>query len=624
MNQEQINSGENKSSNSVASVHSLQASSNQIPNWFWALLCLPILMTYLIYQKAIDFDFVNWDDPLYIQYNPYIREFSLSSIIWLLTHYYAGFWTPLTMISLSFDYLIGGLNPQVYHFHNIALHCINTALVYILSYRILTLAEDKSSNGRIIERPITKLFSAFMVAILFGLHPIHVESVAWATERKDLLYGLFFLASIITYISYNAQSPRRSWKYYLCLLFFFLSTASKPMSVTLPFVLILLDYWPLRRIHTHLKYVFVEKMPFFAIVVLSSALAVISQYQAGTLAGFGNLSLSFRIMNAFHSIIFYLWKMILPFGLTTLYPVVYSRTYSVEYIGSAILVAAICYFVYKSRNKYPSLLTAWLYYMITLAPVLGIIQVGHQSAADRFTYLPSLGPFLIIAVFMIRVFHKRQSILFVALSVIMFFLGYRTNKQVNVWQNSITLWENTLKTIPRNSTVAYTNLADAYKTGGRLMDALREFERAILIGPPTTYPHDGRGEILLSNGMVDDSIREFVAAISIDPNNNSPYCHLALAYKQKGLYTDALNSVKKAIQIDPYYSEAHNILGVIYNDLGRYNDSIKSFQRAMSLEPYHYNPTYLRNLVETCNKSVLVNKCGKRRNYLRNIHQQLE
>lgn len=562
------------------------------PKMFWALMALCFLLTFIVYLPSLDNGFVNWDDPYYVQYNPLIRSLDLDSILGFFTKTHAFVWIPFTLLSLAVDYQIGGLDPQIYHMHNLLLHCLNTVLVYLLGYTIVLLTKPININNIKINHPRFSMIVASISAIIFGLHPLHVESVAWITERKDVLYAFFFLLSVHFYLLYAMRANSR-WCYYASLGMMLASLFSKSSAVTLPFVLLLLDYWPLNRYRSNPGSIWLEKIPFFAISILGSLAAVFFQ---GLISHPINLPMAFRVMNAFHSLVFYLYKFAYPIDLATLYPIVYSKTFSPEYVLSTLVALAALYAVYDFRKFIPFLFVASLYYLVTLSPSLGILHhAGSQAAADRFMYMPSLGFTLLIAYVMCR-FLIRWRLLFLVITLgVLCSLGYKTRLQIHTWRNSTALWEHTLKVVPDNSKIAFINLADAYKEEGRLEDAFREFKRASLMSPPTSYPHDGMGEILLVEGSIDESVVEFNNAISIDPWNYSPYCNLASALSRKCMLPEALDAIQNSIRLEPGYSVAYNTLGIINVGLGRFDDAVSSFTKALILEPHAYHPAYLRN-----------------------------
>ncbi len=515
----------------------------------WKFVLFLIFPVFLFYLPVLNNDFVNWDDQQTIIDNTHIRSLNFSSIHWMLTTNLASYWIPLTWLSLAFDFFIGGMNPKIFHFTNLFLHVLNSGLVFFVCLRILNFARKsreaiENKAGVSFEIPV-----AFLTAILFGLHPIHVESVAWATERKDVLYSFFYLLSLLFYVKYSPSGGLKGSRFYACLGFFFLALMSKPMAVTLPLIFLTLDWWPLRRFQDNFFKVLIEKTPFF-VVALLVGLATLTLHPEGIVIT-ENFSMAFRIMNAFRSLVFYLWKMILPLNLVPLYPVPQLKD-GAYYMGNylsiflIILVSGACYYF---RKKAPYLTVAWLFYLVTLAPVLGILQVGVQAAADRYTYISSLGFFLPFSAWAVALTRNRRMLLAIFSVILIGTLGFATVGQIGVWKNSQTLWENVIKVYPDDSQIAHKNLATAYQLSGRLDDALREYEKAILIPPPMASAHSGRGTILFEKGRKDEAIQEFKYAISLEPNYLSPRRNLAVCYERMGMHDAAVAEMQTADKI---------------------------------------------------------------------------
>ncbi|MDP2689108.1 MAG: hypothetical protein Q8P48_03235, partial [Deltaproteobacteria bacterium] len=356
-----------------------------------------VVVAFLIYLPSVGNGFVNWDDQAYVYENPYIRSLDIS---WLLTAEVMGNWHPLTMLSYAADYALWGLDPRGYHLVNTVLHSLNTGLAALFAFLFFRAA----SGGKREADGLTKrsaLFAAVIAALIFGLHPQRVESVAWVSERKDVLSGFFFLLSLIFYLRYAAP-PRNGWavSYAASLIFFVLAVMSKPMAITLPVALLVFDIYPLNRLSgmKKIRKAVIEKIPFFAVSVAAAYLAVWAQRSGGALAPLAPYPLGSRLMVAGKAVVFYLYKMALPFGLAPFYPrEARPSFFSYEYAGAFVVVALIsifCIWAFKKNRIFAAL---WLYYLVTLSPVIGIIQVGSQAAADRYTYLPSLGPALLVA-----------------------------------------------------------------------------------------------------------------------------------------------------------------------------------------------------------------------------------
>ena len=556
---------------------------------FWIIPFLLFLGVLLAYLPVLENGFVNWDDPEAIQDNLFIRSFRFSCLKWMFTAFHTGNWIPLTWLSFALDYRLGGLNPKVYHLDNVLLHGLNTVLVFFLCFKVLNLAWQKADPTVQSLSKGQSVTASLLAALLFGLHPLHVESVAWATERKDVLCAFFFLASLLAYLN----SKRNG-----CLLFFVLALLAKPMAITLPLVLLILDYWPLGRLSAGAKEALREKIPFFFLSLLSAVVTVMAQGSANAFSSQASFSLVFRIMNALHSLFFYIWKMLVPGNLLPFYPLLAaSGTFSWVNLASALFVAGISWACYHFRRTQPYLAAAWGYYVLTLVPVLGVLQVGGQSAADRYTYLPCLGLSLLFGAWAAVSLGKNKvgSILFCAL--VAAGLGFRTWQQIGLWKDSITLWENTEAAYPGVSQVIHSNLANAYKAAGRLDDAIAQYDQAIAIGPPHAYPHDGKGTALFDKGLPEEAVQEFEAAIELDPRYASARRNLWFADEKLGRHKEAFDQIQKAVEIDPNFAEGWNSLGISYGEQGNFGESEKAFGKALALDPG--NSKYLVNLATT-------------------------
>jgi hypothetical protein len=570
-------------------------SSN--PSGGWSLsplvfLGVSLTLVFLVYLPLFQNDFVNWDDSVYIRENPHLVHLNLSEIRWMATTFYTGNWIPLAWFSLALDYRLGGLNAEVFHMGNLLLHGFNCALVFLLSLRILRL----SNKGKEEER----FLSAFWVSLLFGIHPLHVESVAWASERKDLLCGFFYLTSLWFYLGYLGEETRKKGKLILCFGSFCLALLSKSMAVTLPLVLLLLDDWPSGRLRREPQRALAEKIPFGVASILVGGVTVLFQSRVGTLSNLTELPISFRVMNAFHSLVFYLEKLGYPVNLAAFYPIVLNKTFSFEYGACLFTVGFITSMTLIYRRKFPFLMTAWFYFCITLLPVLGILQVGSQSAADRYSYLPSLGPLLLLSVLMVNLGGRWKKALGCVLVCGSVLLGVQTYRQIGLWKDSMTLWENVLKVNPKNSPYAYNNLGAALEDAGRRADALKLYNYTLLKAPQSTYPHNGVGNVLRAEGSYEESIRELRVSVSLDPQYDIPHNSLALDFEREGQFPQALQEAHEALRINPSYAEAYNSLGKIWADLGDIRQSQKAFRRAIYLDPQ--NPKYPRDFRESCLK----------------------
>ena len=360
----------------------------------WACALLLVLAVAFFYLPVLKNDFVNWDDKDTITDNLQIRRLDGNSLRWMFTTFATGNWMPLTWLSFALNYQVNGLDPRVFHATNVFFHALNTLLVFLVCLRLMKHLPEKKGGPALSNAKTFGLPISFMTALLFGLHPIHVESVAWATERKDVLYAFFYLGALWVYLGKPFSFELKGFKHWACLGLYLLALMSKPMAITLPFIFLILDGWPLGRWGLGYAKLIKEKVVFFAVALGAVLVTMASHAKALSYAKSGVEF--YWVMNSFRSLVFYLVKMAWPQGLTTYYPFPPSLSgfYLFENFCAAALVILVFYLLFHYNRKAPYLLAAWLYYVVVLLPVVGIIQTGSQAAADRYTYLSSLGFFL--------------------------------------------------------------------------------------------------------------------------------------------------------------------------------------------------------------------------------------
>jgi hypothetical protein len=486
----------------------MKKRENRVKYYVAALLSL---ITFLVYLPALQNEFVLWDDNRYIYENPHIRSFNLDFFRWAFFDFYAANWHPLTWISHAVDYAVWGLNAWGHHLTSIILHGANTFLVVVTVIKLFEMLKRRATDdGQLADRLSDRsvFLTAGVTGLLFGLHPLHVESVAWVSERKDLLCALFFLLSIITYIKYagvicdgmlphNFSSRFFDRRYLLTAGFFVLALLSKPMAVSLPFVLLVLDWFPFRRISSWKTFgdAFVEKLPFLSLSLFSSVVTVFAQKSSNALAPIKEIGLSTRVLVAAKSIIVYLWKMILPLNLIPLYP--YQKNISVispQYLLALIGVIGITITCMAMIKKSKLWLAVWIYYIVTLIPVLGIVQVGNQSMADRYTYLPSLGPFIVFGLALVWVLERidsptrrRMILKTISMTIVLsafICMSYLTFKQIAIWRSSMDLWNYVIKKEPETAR-AYAIRGIVFDDRGQLDRAIEDYTKALALEPWT-------------------------------------------------------------------------------------------------------------------------------------------
>ncbi|MGC1455230.1 MAG: tetratricopeptide repeat protein [Nitrospirota bacterium] len=565
----------------------------------------------LVYLPALNLGFVNyWDDDKYVYDNPHILTLTGSFFKWAFTTIEAGGnWHPLTWLSLGIDRYLWGTGPMGFHATNILLHSLNTVLVTILA--ALLIAAGKNTVPGVVEgRSISDrgmMITAAVTGILFGFHPIHVESVAWISERKDVLYAFFFLTGILAYMRYAwsrqngiAAEPfyrGRSFRLYsLTLLLFVLSLLSKPMAVTFPAVLLILDWHPLRRFEPgeRRSSVLLEKLPFFALSVAFSIVTMAGQ----TLQTLKKLPLMDRLLNGIHSLIMYLWNILIPLNLLPYYPYPsdispLSRNYLPALLIAAC-IAASCFWLYKMKRG-RTWIAAWGYYLVTLLPVLGFIQVGTQSMADRYAYLPSLGPFLLTGLGLALVVDNKsespsESLTFrysalIVLGILALSLSSLTVRQIGIWKDGITFWNYIIEKEPSRVEAAYINRGTIYLDRGQLEDALRDYNIALTINPELIVGYSNRAQVYIRLNKHTNAMNDLTTALTINPRYVLGYVYRSMMYNWYGDHDKALADLTAAVTIKPDFVSGYYHRGNTNLLIGQYDKAIADFSKALSLAP---------------------------------------
>ncbi|MEK6758544.1 MAG: tetratricopeptide repeat protein [Deltaproteobacteria bacterium] len=526
------------------------ASHKNGPIYGWYVLAAAIIsavVTLLVYIPALANGFVSFDDWDYITQNPFIRRLGSAFFQSVFTQPHNYNWHPLTMLSYGIDYALWGLDPFWYHLENVLFHSANTLLAGLLGARLVKSYLDRRGKKA---DPINLLFAALVTALLFGLHPIHVESVAWISERKDVLFTFFFLLSLLSYLSY-ARAREAKVIYYLASLFFFgLSIMSKPMAVTLPLILIIIDYCPLERRVAPIRSL-IEKTPFLALSALSGLLTIWAQSAGGAITSLETYPFSIRLLVALRGYAFYLYKLIVPTGLVPLYPYPENASlFGFEYLGPIALIIIITAVCIATFRRYRFLSAAWAFYLITLLPVIGIVQVGSQSAADRYMYISSVAPFLMLGILAGYIasrppFKKRAYIVGGVTVILATVLSVMTVRQIRVWKDPVTMWSHVIKVYP-DSHLARYNLGGVYKTYGEFDKAIIYFTEALAIKPGFSEALNNRGAAYIMTGDNQRAVADITKAIDAEPRNAEAHYNRAIALENLGLQDDAIASYKEA------------------------------------------------------------------------------
>jgi protein O-mannosyl-transferase len=577
-----------------------------------------ILSTLLVFWQVRHFDFVNYDDKVYIYENPHVLNgLTRSGVTWAFTSCYLGYWQPLTWLSLMVDCQLFGALPGRIHLVNLFLHIANTLLLFW-----------------VLKKMTGSLWSSAFVAAAFALHPMHVESVAWIAERKDVLSTFFLLLTLAAYTGYT-KSPT-IYRYMASLVLFAFGLMAKPILVTVPFLLLLLDYWPLNRFtaeHAELLaesrfgeaetaekknkinsawsprpsavfavrlpgWLIIEKIPFLVLSVVSSIITFLTQKAGGVIFDTKTVPLTDRAGNAFLSYARYIGKLFVPQNLAVFYPFDAGSFVFWQVAMSIVLLIVISVLVIRFGRNRKFLPVGWFWFIGTLVPVIGLVTFTGSSYADRFTYIPYIGLFIMLAWGLpellsgcpplgetsLKAGRYRKIVLGLVMIMVLATLGIRAHQQVGFWKNSITLFSRAIE-VTQNNVVAHNELGNAYLSLGRCQEAAEVYKQAIKIKPDNAKAYNNLGVAYFSIGSYQDAAEAYKQATKIKPDYAEAYNNLGAAYFNMDSFQDALESCRQAIKIKPYFAQAYYNLGVIYDKLGRWQDSIEAYKQAIKIRP---------------------------------------
>jgi type IV pilus biogenesis/stability protein PilW len=541
-----------------------------------AVCGLLLLAVVLVFGQTVEFGFVNYDDNDYVYDNPHLAHgLSAGGIVWALTTNYVYNWHPLTWLSYLADYQLSGLAPWECHLMNVLLHAAAVIVLFL-----------------VLRRMTGDLWPSAFVAAVFAIHPLRVESVAWIAERKDVLSGLFFMLTLAAYVGY-VRRPFSLARYLAVLALFALGLMAKPMLVTLPFVLLLLDYWPLGRKSLGWWRLVVEKLPLLALSVVSCRVTFVAQTLAIKPLDF--IPFSSRIGNALVSYAVYVRQFFYPVGLAVFYPHAVSRLPSWQIAGALLLLAGVSVGAVAWRRKCPYLLVGWCWYLGMLVPAIGLVQVGSQSMADRYTYLPQIGLAIALAwgaKCSLGSWPYRTWLWGILAALAVTVLIGCARWQTSYWRDSETLWTRDLECAPP-SEIAYVNLGAALEKQGRLDEAIARYRAALGINPRYTEAYTNLGIALTAEGKEDEAIVEYQKALDISPDYAHARYNLGLAYYNQGRWDDAIAQFRWALRLNPDHADSHNNLGNALTRQGKLDQAIEEYRRAVDVKPNyaraHYN-----------------------------------
>lgn len=571
------------------------------------LRILPFILigAFLVFSPALSNEFVNWDDYAYIVDNTIIKDLSIDNILHIFnfnTHV-VGNYHPLTVLSYAIEYQLAGVKPFLYHLDNMLLHLLN---IFLLSVLVWKLTKHQ--------------YAVIIAACLFAIHPMRVESVVWAAERKDVLYTFFFFLSLLFYIRFLLSPNQKTGNYLLCLLFFLLSVLSKGQAVVLPLVLILLDYWFSDKITTKNL---VRIIPFFILAIAFGLLATNAQSSSLTAERLIHYEFYDRIFFASYNLLAYPFKFLFPYQLACFYGYPLKSDMFYYYLCLPAVLIIFSYVLYKFR-KNKLVIFSTLFFLFTVFIVIQLLPIGNAIMADRYSYIPYVGFFILVGELLNRLIIKRPKLKNIILTIItlqLIVFGYFSFNQARTWKNSESLWKQALKVNPRepvalnnlgayfyekgNSAAsiplflkciensenylevykAYSNLGGAYKNANKPDSALMAYDKSIELQPAFTDAVFGKGLVLTDMKQFDKAVNIFTELIKTDPNNERNYYSRAIAYRNMNNIDEAIKDYQNAIRINPQYADAYTNLGNIYFNLQNLPLAIDNYTKSLKIRP---------------------------------------
>ena len=539
-----------------------------------------IIITLAVYWQVGEHEFLNFDDNDYVTTNSHVSSgITASNVVWAFTSVHSSNWHPITWLSHMLDAQLFGMNPRGHHLMNIIIHAMSAVLLLLLFHRL---------TGSI--------WQSSFVAALFALHPLHVESVAWVAERKDVLSAFFGFLTLLLYSIY--VGGKKPTAYLLALFSFVLGLMSKSMLVTLPFVMLLLDFWPLNRCCLKkddyeenqsvscLPGLIIEKIPFFVCSLLSSAVTIYAQHKGEAIRTLDLIPFQLRIENAVIAYVKYIVLTFWPHDLAILYPL--PASYPLwEFIVSLIILTLISTAAIWYRRIYPFLTAGWLWFVITLLPVIGLIQVGNQSMADRYIYIPHIGLFIMAAwgvPILTKRWQYRQYLLGLSASLLISVAAICSWKQVGYWRNDFSLFRHTIQ-VTEGNCVAHNVLGVALDNSGDLDGAIREYQDALATNPHYFEAHNNLGFALAKKGYFDAAIREYQEALTVNATSFEAHFNLGNALANKGEWDDAIKEYQEALKKKPDEPDVLNNMGIAQASGGNFDAAINEYRRALAIRP---------------------------------------
>lgn len=578
----------------------------------WLPPAIVAMITFVAFLPVLGNGFINYDDIDNLLENQNYRGMGWTELRWMFTTFHLSLYRPLTWLTLALDYFLWGMNPVGYHLTSLLFHTANAVLFYFVSLRLLRLALPEAALSAELPLRVAAGFSA----LFFSLHPLRVEAVAWASARNDVVSALFLLSTILCYLHAvkDVETNSRYWRWMMVTwVVYCLSLLAKPIGMTLPVILLVLDIYPLKRLggragqwfQSETRRIWWEKVPFLVLSLAAGVLALLAKQASQAMHGFEKFNLAYRSAQAFYGLVFYLRKTVMPFGLSPLYQLpVNPDPWDWPFVlsGCFVLITSVVLFV--ARHRWPAELASWVCYAALLSPVLGFAQFGPQMAADRYSYLSCLawavlaggGAFYAWELRMSGGISGRTFVLakWLALALLMA-LGALTWRQVQFWHDSERLWKHALAIDPRSS-FAYNNLAAAMDKEGRRREAIEYYRKAVEFDPEFVHGHFNLANTLARADNLDDldeAIQHYRIALKIDPSAPAQVHHnLANVLARRGDLEGAIQDYRTALKMDPSYAAAHNNLGNVLAKRGELDEAIQEYRKAAELSPKESEPYF--------------------------------
>jgi tetratricopeptide (TPR) repeat protein len=540
-----------------------------------SLLFPPTLIAaavFLVFWPAVDADFVNWDDNFLLVENERYRGFGPEQLRWMFTTFHMGHYQPLTWVSYALDHLVWGMEPRGYHLTNVILHAANAVLIYVLARRLFDLALGASR---------TRTVPPLLAALLFAVHPLRTESVAWVTARRDLLSTFFFLLAVISWLRFREREGRDARWYAASVVCFLLSLLSKAWTMTLPAVLLVLDVWPLRRLErSGIAALVREKAAFLLLAAAAAATAFLAAWQKGAVVDIAQFTLVQRISQVFYGLAFYLRKSIAPTALSPVYLLDKQLDPTAPpYVLSALVVAGLAALLILCRRRWPAALAAFAGYAVLVSPVLGLAQSGVQLVADRYSYISCI-PLALLAGAVLGSRPARA----VAAGVLLLVLGLLTRHQASVWHDPLSLWNHTLA-VDRENWVAHNGRGSAHQSAGDLEQAEADYDAAIRLNPRFAVAYLNRGHLRMRRGDADGALADWDRAVEIRPTFADALMNRGAARLTRGDAEGAVRDLEATTRLKPESFTAWYNLATAHVVVGRLDLALVDIERAIAVSP---------------------------------------